>query len=110
MLNKKRVKQIYLKSRKSDFLKNLRKPQFNLGDLVNETISGVRAVDLQAGRKTHFYPGRYLDIIDFKSGRTLIIGEEGFHDYSVRHSYLVEKSGKVKYNDSLFSPDLKRIN
>jgi len=77
-----------------------RKPQFSLADLEGERIAKHRAV------KTTARNPEILDIIDFESGRALIVGVEGWYEGTTHHWMLVEQ-GKVKYSDCLFYADVR---
>lgn len=83
--------------------------KFDLDALLNDRFLGQRKIDLQAGEKEHTYPGRYLQVMDMASGRALAWWEEGMHDYSIIHAYLIGKEGaSARYAKDLFSPDVKR--
>lgn len=82
-----------------------RKRKFDIKDLISETIKGERTIDLQKDRRSHIYPDRYASVIDFESGRSLAYYEEGHHDYSTHHVFLVgPKENQVRYCENLFNP------
>lgn len=81
---------------------------FTLTDLLGDTITGNRSVDLQANQQGHVYPGRYLEILDFASGKALAWYEEGHEDSSTTHAYLIAPDGTAHYREDLFNPDRQR--
>ncbi len=79
---------------------------FDLSELLNDSLVGFRRIDLQAGKEEHTNPGRYLQVVDMASGRAIAWWEEGMHDYSVFHAYLIGKDGtSARYTTDLFHPD-----
>lgn len=80
---------------------------FALENLIGETIAGTRVIDRQKGKKEHTYPGRYLQVVDFRSGTALAWYEEGHHDWTETHAYLLSPDGKVFYSHNLFDVDTR---
>jgi hypothetical protein len=71
---------------------------FKLTDLVRETIDNIRTVS------THRINPGNVQVIDFKSGRTLIIGVEDIYSdtgavtsITNTHVYLIETDRRVSY-------------
>ena len=68
--------------------------KFTIDDLIGEEVSGIRI----AKRGKH--KGE-LRVVDFESGNTLIIGEEGWHEGHTNHYYLITKRS-IKYTNNLY--------
>jgi hypothetical protein len=78
---------------------------FDWDELIGEKIRAERSIDLQNREKVHVYPGRYAKVIDFASGRSLVWFEEGLHDGSTQHVYLLSPGGEIRYKENFFAPD-----
>jgi len=106
ILSQQRIRDIYNNGYRPDQSRiNTKTPQFGWSDLIGDKITSVRNVALHPRRKIITVPGEQVDVMDLESGRTLIIGEEGFYDSSIHHAYLVDQRGGVKYSSEFVSPD-----
>jgi hypothetical protein len=81
--------------------------QFSPADLVEERIISFREIEANSGEKDP----TTLDVIDFESKKSLVIGVEGgYGGVSKHHYYLIEQDCGfygVRYSDCLFNADLR---
>ena len=98
MLSEDVIRKIYDTSERGEGGASSIDHEFDLSDLVGEKVMGVREV-----YRVKSANPEWLDVVDFESGRTLIVGDESWQDGSTCHMYLVDNRGlDVKYSDCLF--------
>ncbi len=103
MVTKREIIQIF-----NTGLRKKPKISFSIEDLVGEKIVRTSTIDRESRNKQHISPGRYLQAVYFESGKVMVFGEEGHHDSSTFHSYLISRT-KVRYSDEIFGPDRIRL-
>ena len=73
--------------------------QFNVSDLLGETITGYRRI-----KNPNESNSDYFHLVEFQSGNFLVSEEEGWQDGTTMHWYYHD-GRSTKYSDRLFSGD-----